>query len=287
MFRDGSNPDMYPNTNWYDLALKDEAVMTKHSVSFSGGNKVKYFTSLGYMYDDDFTPGVKSERYNLTTNISSDIKSWLTMRSNINYIQSTSDNDKGGVVYTHLLTIPSTYVARQSNGEWGSYEGGKPAATVNMERNPLRRLEEGGWSNSKTQNTLINLALDIKPVKGLVLTGEIIYKAWDYKSKTYTANKSKIKDFQTGAELNGTDVTNSKMEYSWEENSRLTYNALANYVWSNEKHNVNVLAGVSYEHYKYQKQKSYRLKFPTNGMTDMNGGSSAPDDTYAEGGSNE
>ena len=287
MFRDGSNPDMYPNTNWYDLVLKDEAVMTKHSVSFSGGNKVKYFTSLGYMYDDKFTPGAKSERYNLTTNISSDIKSWLTMRSNINYIQSTSDNDKGGVVYTHLLTIPSTYVARQSNGEWGSYEGGKPAATVNMERNPLRRLEEGGWSNSKTQNTLINLALDIKPVKGLVLTGEMIYKAWDYKSKTYTANKSKIKDFQTGTELNGTDVTNSKMEYSWEENSRLTYNALANYVWSNEKHNVNVLAGVSYEHYKYQKQKSYRLKFPTNGMTDMNGGSSAPDDTYAEGGSNE
>ncbi|MCS2569111.1 hypothetical protein NXX64_21645 [Bacteroides fragilis] len=35
MFRDGSNPDMYPNTNWYDLVLKDEAVMTKHSVSFS------------------------------------------------------------------------------------------------------------------------------------------------------------------------------------------------------------------------------------------------------------
>ena len=48
----------------------------------------------------------------------------------------------------------------------------------------------------KTQNTLINLALDIKPVKGLVLTGEMIYKAWDYKSKTYTANKSKIKDFR-------------------------------------------------------------------------------------------
>lgn len=59
MFRDGSNPDMYPNTNWYDLVLKDEAVMTKHSVSFSGGNKVKYFTSLGYMYDDKFTPGAK------------------------------------------------------------------------------------------------------------------------------------------------------------------------------------------------------------------------------------
>lgn len=56
MFRNGSNPDMYPNTNWYDLVLDDLAVMTKHSVSVSGGNKVKYFTSLGYMYDDKFTP---------------------------------------------------------------------------------------------------------------------------------------------------------------------------------------------------------------------------------------
>ncbi|MCS3094979.1 hypothetical protein NXX73_00090 [Bacteroides fragilis] len=39
---------------------------------------------------------------------------------------------------------------------------------------------------------------------------------------------------RTGTELNGTDVINGKMEYSWEENSRLTYNALANYDWSNE-----------------------------------------------------
>lgn len=68
MSGDGSNPDMYPNTNWYDLVLKDEAVMTKHCKLY-GGNKVKYFTSLGYMYDDKFTPGAKSERYNLTNNI--------------------------------------------------------------------------------------------------------------------------------------------------------------------------------------------------------------------------
>lgn len=124
--------------------------------------------------------------------------------------------------YTELLTVPSTYVARQSNGEWGSYEGGNPAALVNMQRNPLRRLEEGGWNNNKSQNTLIDLALDIKPVKGLTLTGQMIYKAYDYKGKTYEANRNKIKDFVTGSELNGTDVTASKMTYDWNENSRLT-----------------------------------------------------------------
>ena len=207
MFRNGSNPDMYPNTNWYDLVLDDLAVMTKHSVSVSGGNKVKYFTSLGYMYDDKFTPGASANRYNMTTNLSSDITSWLSWRSNFKYIQNTNNTESGGIGYTELLTVPSTYVARQSNGEWGSYEGGNPAALVNMQRNPLRRLEEGGWNNNKSQNTLIDLALDIKPVKGLTLTGQMIYKAYDYKGKTYEANRNKIKDFVTGSELNGTDVT--------------------------------------------------------------------------------
>ena len=77
------------------------------------------------------------------------------------------------------------------------------------------------------------------------------------------------------------------MTYEWIEHNRLTYNGLANYEWSNDKHSFNVLAGVSYEHYQYQKQKSYRKNFPTNNMTDLNGGSSAPNDTGTEGGSNE
>lgn len=86
MFCDGFNLDMYLNINWYDLVLKDEVVMIKYFVSFSGGNKVKYFILLGYMYDDDFIFGVKSECYNLIINIFLDIKFWLIMCFNINYI---------------------------------------------------------------------------------------------------------------------------------------------------------------------------------------------------------
>lgn len=292
LFRNGSNPDMYPNTNWYDLVMDDASVMTKHSVSFSGGNKVKYYTSLGYVYDDKFTPGAKSDRYNLLTNISSDIKSWLTMRTNINYIQNENNNEKGGIQYLRLLTTPSTMVARQSNGEWGSYSGGKAASLVDIQRNPLRNLEDGGWSNSTVKNTLIDLALDLKPMKGLVLTGEMSYKAWDSKSKTYVAAFSKVKDFKTGKEIansNGNqDATmESKMTYDWQESSRLAYNGLANYNWTNTVHTIGVLAGVSYEHYQFQKQKSYRKNFPTNGLTDLNGGSSAPSDMSTEGGTNE
>ena len=290
-FADGSDPDMYANTDWYSLIQDKTSVMTKHSVSFSGGNKVKYFSSLGYMFDDKFTPGSSSERYNMTTNISADIRSWLTFRSNLNYIQNTSDNEKGNIAWTYAMQAPSTFAARQSNGDWGTYKGGSRATLVDIQRNPLRALEEGGWSNRKTQNTLINLALDFKPVKGLVVTGEMIYNAYDYKNKAYETNGTRLTDFKTGAEISGSEnintVATSKMTYEWYENSRLTYNGLANYSWSNEKHSINALAGISYEHYRYQKQKSYRKNFPTNNMTDLNGGSSAPADTHTEGGTKE
>lgn len=120
MFRNGSNPDMYPNTNWYDLVLDDLAVMTKHSVSVSGGNKVKYFTSLGYMYDDKFTPGASANRYNMTTNLSSDITSCcLAFKLQI---YPKHKQYESGRYWIYRTSNRSVYICSsgQSNGEWGS-----------------------------------------------------------------------------------------------------------------------------------------------------------------------
>ncbi|MEG1562357.1 MAG: TonB-dependent receptor [Bacteroides sp.] len=286
-YRDGSDPDMYPNTNWFDLVMDDNALTTQHSVSFSGGDKVKYYTSLGYLYDDKLSPGASDVRYNLNTNITSDIKDWLTMRTSIKYIQGESDNELGGSDLMRCLNSPSTYVARQSNGEYGTYTNGKVASVTDMIRNPLRVLEKGGWSENRTKNTMIDLALDIKPIEGLVLTGQMVYKGYDYKNKKYNASMPKLIDFKTGKELNGTAITESKMELDWREDSRMLWNATANYQWSNSKHSVNALAGTSYEHYSFKKQKSYRKEFPTNDLVDLNGGSNAPGNMYTEGGMNE
>ena len=44
LFRNGSQPDLYPNTNWMDLLFDDWVVTTKHSLNFSGGTKnLRYF----------------------------------------------------------------------------------------------------------------------------------------------------------------------------------------------------------------------------------------------------
>ena len=48
-YRDGSDPDRYPNTNWFDLIVRKQSFITKHNVQFSGGvEKFKYLLDGGF-----------------------------------------------------------------------------------------------------------------------------------------------------------------------------------------------------------------------------------------------
>ena len=129
-FRNGTDLDYYPNTNWADLVLDKHVLTTQHSVSFSGGSdKVRYFMNLGYMYDDkpNFMSGQDKTRYTLDTNIASDITKWFTVKGSIKYIRNVSDTEHGQPWMGNFLLVPSIMVAQQSNGEWGSIAGGKQA----------------------------------------------------------------------------------------------------------------------------------------------------------------
>lgn len=65
LFRNGTKPDLYPNTNWVDLLFDDWTATTKHSLNFSGGTKkLRYFAGLGYVYDTENIRNRDTRRYN-------------------------------------------------------------------------------------------------------------------------------------------------------------------------------------------------------------------------------
>ncbi|MCS2742726.1 hypothetical protein NXW72_23245 [Bacteroides fragilis] len=47
-FRDGSKPDLYPNTDWNGLVLDKNVLTTQHSLDFSGGTDKKYAILLDW-----------------------------------------------------------------------------------------------------------------------------------------------------------------------------------------------------------------------------------------------
>ena len=139
-FANGSDPDRYPNTDWFDIALDKTVPTTNHNLNFSGGSsKINYFTALGYNQDQAFTPGSESKKYNFQTNLSSDVTDWLTIKGNISYIRNQGDVKNGQPGLANFLIAPPTMVAKHSNGEWGSISGGQLATQSFLNANLLHR----------------------------------------------------------------------------------------------------------------------------------------------------
>lgn len=278
-FKDGSKPDYYPNTNWFDLILDKKVVTTKHALNFSGGSdKMRYFAGLGYLYTDKFIPGQSSDRYNLNLTIASDVTKWLTLKAGVKYIRNSSESKNGSPYLVQAISIPGVMVAKQSNGEWGTMAGGKQAQQTWLQGNPLRKLSRDDWSKGKTENTMYDLGFDLKPIKGLVISGQAVFKGYEYKSKSYTALQDNVKNFETGAEIPGTGTTINSMSMSWSSSTQMLYTGTAKYDFEIEKHAVSVLVGTSYEHYNYEALSGSRKNFPIDGMQDMGAGSSAGTD---------
>ncbi|MBS1751654.1 MAG: SusC/RagA family TonB-linked outer membrane protein, partial [Bacteroidetes bacterium] len=73
------------NTDWGKELLKDSYPMQQHTMSISGGGeKVSYFTSLGYFNQKGITKPVDLEnfnRFNITQNISYKVNNWITAKA--------------------------------------------------------------------------------------------------------------------------------------------------------------------------------------------------------------
>ena len=83
MFKTGKDPIMFPNTDWNEYLYKDAAVQTQHNINISGGtDRIKYFVSLAYLYQDgqvknlpslNYDPNFNFQRYNFRTNLDIDV----------------------------------------------------------------------------------------------------------------------------------------------------------------------------------------------------------------------
>lgn len=276
LFANGSQPDLYPNTDWNDLILDKNVISTQHSLNISGGSeKVRYFLGLGYLYKDNMIPNQNSDRYNLDLTLNSDVTKWLSIKAGVKYIQNNGNRDSGAPSLANFSIVPVTFVPIQSNGEWGTINGGQTASSTFITSNPLRALSRNDWDHNRTENTMYDLGFDIKPIKGLVISGSGTYKRYEYKDKNYTALQDNAINFLSGKEIEGTGTTINKMNMSWVSTNTMLYTATAKYDWSNDIHTVGALVGTSYEHYKYEALSASRQDFPSDEMTDIGAGSTS------------
>lgn len=282
-FEDGSKPDLYPNSNWYDQIYQKNVLTTQHSVAVSGGDKVRFYANLGYIKDNHFLPGRDMQRFNINANFNTNVTDWLLVKGSVRATQKDDDRRMGTPGYTNMINIPSTFVGRHSDGTFGTVDGGKQASKTSMNFNPLRQLNDGSWGTSRTRMMTTDAGIDLTPVEGLKISADASYNIFDSNSKSYTSSRPSLVDFLSKEVISGTDraASESKMTISTYERTHLITNLVANYNKTfGEVHDLGILIGTSYEDINWNQTYGHRKNYPNNDLKDIASGSDTPENMY-------
>ena len=166
-FRLGDNPIMYPSIDWRDYMMKDAAIQTQHNVNISGGtNRVRYFVSAGYLYQDgliknfgDKNIGYKYNRYNYRANLDIDITKTTVLKLGLggimgdrkepdsiwNAINNSQPFSSAGVIDGKLYGIPARYsginLQNPLSGYYGRGYNQIMENTMNMDLHLIQKLD--------------------------------------------------------------------------------------------------------------------------------------------------
>lgn len=133
LYRNQSRPEEYTNVDWQDYMLKDAAYSTKYNVNISGGTDfVRYFTSLGYVYDGDifdtdnkvrgYKPQFRYDRFNFRTNLDFNFTKTTQFKVNLSGYYGKQQSPANGIHnmwYSVYKYSPSGALPVYSDGTFG------------------------------------------------------------------------------------------------------------------------------------------------------------------------
>ncbi|MEZ4773236.1 MAG: TonB-dependent receptor [Bacteroidia bacterium] len=160
-----ADPDHFPITDWQKLAMRENPLQQQHSVSFNAGSdRSKILGTLLYMNQQGLLENSEFQRYGFRLN--SDVKATDQISFfadlNLKFSDDYEPNGGEGSLFQSIARIYPTAPSIYSDGSWGQGWNGD---------NPVARARDGGVNNTKTNLAIINLGVNIEPVKGLVFTG--------------------------------------------------------------------------------------------------------------------
>ncbi|SDY66092.1 TonB-linked outer membrane protein, SusC/RagA family [Rhodonellum ikkaensis] len=83
MYRAGTDPWNYPNTDWYDATLKTWSPQVRHNVQMNGGSEnIRYLASIGYQNQDAFYKNSATgfKQYDMRLNIDAKINDYVDVQ---------------------------------------------------------------------------------------------------------------------------------------------------------------------------------------------------------------
>ncbi|RPH32742.1 MAG: TonB-dependent receptor [Bacteroidales bacterium] len=267
LFRDGSDPDNYANTNWQNLLYAGSGLQQSHYLDISGGtDKTQYMVSLGHLSQDGIIKLASDKRYNFRTNFNTQIYKNLHFGFNLSYSLSNvvePTNPYTGdmaQIFRQVNRISPMVPYKYSDGLYGYINDGNPIAWMDL----------GATNNSKYNRGLANIFAEFEPFKGLKLKGNLGY------TNTLDQGSMFVKDIQFYSFATKQPTLyqgpNYQRDYFGYDHT-ITLQSILEYSKTIANHSFVILTGYSQELSRSDYTQGVRKSFLNNELYELNAGS--------------
>ncbi len=231
LFKTGLDPDLYPNTNWRDVILKDYSRYSQYNLNITGGGtNARYFMSVGYLNKEGifkqdntvhkYDVNTNYHKYNFRANVDVDLtkttKLALNLDDALTQQSSPAYTTTNKSLWTTQATItPVSIPIRYSNGQLAAY------GSNGTNLSPYTLLNYTGFAktNGNTVNVKVSLDQDLAFITP-GLTGRGLF-SWTYNgSNTTTHGKMGAESFHARGRANDGSLITTRTVAS----SDATYN---------------------------------------------------------------
>lgn len=185
-YRTGEDPDLYPNSDWWSILMRDNTWNTRHTLNFRGGNqRTRFFTSGSYFSESgyykvnpDYNNNTGLQRYNLRSNIDIDITKTTLLRVDLSgqYLKTNYPGNSSTNIFERISRIPPHLIpAVYSDGtlaQHPNYTGNRASPYINTVESGYRKE----WRTLIQSKVNLDQKLDFI-TQGLTVRGAVSFDA--------------------------------------------------------------------------------------------------------------
>ncbi len=164
-FRDGSDPDRYPDSDWLNALLSENGFFHNHHIGIKGGgDRVVYSLALNFYDKDGLIYNTNFKKFNVRTNLDAQVNKHVKLSTNISFYRSKQLTPADGVnnlMHYAFRETPVTPI-QFSDGRYPLFKN---------EHNSVAYSRIGGTSKDITTSFQGSLGLTVDILDGLKLRG--------------------------------------------------------------------------------------------------------------------
>lgn len=276
-FLTGDDPLNYPNTDWYDVVVKDWSPQTHHNLSASGGSEnISYYVSGDYLYQDGIYRynGADYRQFQIRSNIDARLNKIFKLGVDISLRQENRHStslSQGSIWWEMLKAYPYIHDFYPTNGLPGpGIAWGNNLAIITS--------PDAGFNDSKNRvvNSKFTFDLDLtKLTKGLSLGGWAAFDFSNLNGKEFH-NQWTVYDYDKYTEeyipIKGGDRQSREMTQYTNVYNAETFLLKLNYDRYFEKHHFSGFVAAEQNQTNFENVNAYRRDYLSDKLLTLDAG---------------